>query len=234
MFYNIIHSEEEIKRFIDMLPDDISGVYYLQLLARKKYLPRGFLNSCDDEFPIYRIFCKKDEIFKNIKKMEVKLGGFIYGDKEIPNNSLGCYISMNPIDLKSATKKAFDGLSNAIFNNDYSQTPDRLSMRKAVSKGKNTNLPLYTKRYFHDMDYDTKDGDILNNIIKEYNKHIGKKGYNIIESSGGYHVIVKDAKNAINKKWYMELSQLPEFDNIVSYTPIPGTYLGNFKVKQIY
>lgn len=230
MFYSIIHDDDEIKRFIDMLPDDKDGTYYLQLLARKKFLPNGFLEPKDDEFPIYRVLCKKDEIFKNIKKMEVKLGGFIYNDKEVPNYSTGVYITMNPVSTKSSYLKTINNLTKSIFNNNYNITPDRLALKSSVSM-KDTSVPLYTKKNFLDMDYDFKEEGYLEKLIDAFDKEIGSKYYNIIESLNGYHFIINNAKEAKNKKWYLILSNLEHFDDIVTYTPIPGTYLGKHKVK---
>ena len=95
--------------------------------------------------------------------MEVKLGGFIYNDKEIPDNSFGVYISSNPYSIKSAFIKSSAAILDLISNNEYYSTPDRVAMRASISPKVKTprKYPLYDIRYITDMDYDTKDNNIL-------------------------------------------------------------------------
>src|SRR5690606_8955348 len=97
----------------DWLPDlEESEVFYLQLFARKKYLPQGTIQSGQQS--LSRFICKKERIIEKIKQLEIPLGRYKNRDVELPQECLAMYININPRCHEKAAKNLLKVLADKI------------------------------------------------------------------------------------------------------------------------
>src|SRR6187397_960320 len=105
--YKIVANEEELNRFIEFLPDLTSDEkFYVTLFARKKYTtdPR-FKN---DKTQLKRLTVNKEDLVKELMKLEVANGLYQFNGIPIPQEMLAVYINPNP---RSMTKASLEMLS---------------------------------------------------------------------------------------------------------------------------
>lgn len=212
MNYKIIQDEKILKEFITWLPElKKHEKFFVALFARKKY------GSHADGL-LKRFIAHKGNLFFKIKQLECKLGSYVIENKIVSQDSLALYINPNPRDLKKATADVIKkGAELLLLDKNFNIQAECLSCIQR-SKG---------EKHFIDFDIDNKniDENILSKILKSYT---------IIETKGGYHVLV-DSINQDNKNWYQEMIKNFNVDNSGDQLlPVPGTIQGTYMPKIIY
>jgi hypothetical protein len=218
--YRIIYDEQELDRFIEWLPDlQENEKFYWSLFARKKYCSE--LIKSNDKTQLKRGLATKENLKDKIRQLEIKLGNWKLRTTEAPQESLVFYIMPNPRCMTKATflmaKHCIDLLQNT--NKGYNLQQEVMS---CIQKSK-------SRTCFVDFDIDTKDVDLnlMKNILPE-------DCYTLIETRGGYHVLVDVRRFQSNDfgNWYKTILETFDIDQVQDQMlPVPGTIQGGFEVK---
>lgn len=220
MKYEIIKQEDKLLEFIDWLPDlNENEQYFVSLFARKKYC-QSIIHS-NDKTQLKRFTSKKERLLSKIKQLECEVGSYtLKNNIPAPQESLVLYITPNPRDMIRATynmmRKCIDLLHTKSIG--YNLHSEALS---SVQRSRGTS-------YFCDLDIDSKDINLLK--IKDI---LPDEAYDILETRGGYHILVK-TKIAPKTKWYKQLSSIYDIDQVGDqFIPVPGCVQGGFIPKFI-
>lgn len=236
--YKLIHDEDQLKKFINWLPDlKENETFYYCLFARKKYCPE--IIKSNDRTQLKRGTTNKERLINKIKQLELPLGTLELRDVKVPQQSLVLYLMPNPRDVRKASHMASMKLQKMVFEDAKNYNPIT-EVTSCIQKSKS-----YT--YVVDFDIDTKDIDL--NLIKNYfNKKISDTGsfstnlskftndiLTIIETKGGYHILVKpNLASRVSKTWHQDISAMYPCDQAGDQlVPVPGTYQGGFIPKII-
>jgi hypothetical protein len=231
MNYKLLFDENELDKFLNILPDDDDKdiVYLLSLFARKKYDTTGKMSN--DKSQLKTVLTRKADIKKKIKQLETPIGSYIHKDFPVPQESLALYIMPNPRShrttglnmLAELSKKVRDGHDinpKALMNSMYQVSPS-----------------LKNKKFF-DVDVDLskdatyKDISILTELIKPIEDAV-----NIVVTRGGFHLLL-DIDKVSFKNWYMHLNTFKDENISVmmngdALVPLPGCTQGGFIPKLI-
>lgn len=228
MNYKLIQDETELNKFIRFLPNCEEGEqYYIALFSRKKYDLTGKLGLKSDKSQLKRVTSTKDRIIQKIKQMETVIGTYQHDNKPIPNEVLALYITPNPRDLTLASKNTCKELMELIFNGNKHFNPKSIALnhiQKACSK-----------KIWFDFEMDAKNYE-LDPLKKTIEAFIGSNNYQIIETRGGYHILIKlDAIPETHTKiWFNNMKKLHDIDQTGDLLlPIPGCCQGNFIPKLV-
>lgn len=220
MNYEIVLDEKALRDFINFLPDlNESEQFYVTLFARKKYAPDiKYIKS--DKSQLARKTCTKERLFYKIKQMECKLGSYrqFQDEMPIPQEALAAYINPNPRCLYKATLQGLSVFAKLIELNNKNHNPHS-EILSCIQRS-------CSRKIWSIFDIDTKEDGILNKVEDALG------GFNcakILETRGGYHILVKlaDVPVDIQKTWYKKMAALSDIkgDHLI---PIPGTYQGGF------
>lgn len=233
MKYEIIKDLGKLEAFINWLPDlQNHEKFYIALFARKKY--DSILQSTStDKMQLKRILSDKEHMVDKIKQLEIDYGLYKLKNTVATQESLALYITPNPRcmikahnDLLLRTAKAIT--TGNYFYNLHSETMSCIQRSKA-------------KSYIVDFDIDDKEIDIslIKNILIE-------DCYDILETRGGYHILVNPKKaSEVNKQiqerkmlgyetkypfnWHKAITALFKCDQVGDQMiPVPGCTQGNF------
>lgn len=225
MNYQIIADEKELINFIDWLPElQENEKYYISLFARKKYCKEEIKSN--DKTQLKRFTSSKERLIDKIRQLEIPIGAWKLKNGIAPQESLALYISLNPRCMKKATvlmgKKCWDLMESK----NYNLHAEALS---CIQKSK-------SRTCYVDFDIDDKSIDLDEEWL---NSEIGKNNYKILETRGGYHIIV-NPENASNyrskffkdKNWYQKIQKkYPVDQSGDQLLPVVGTYQGGFIPK---
>lgn len=236
MNYKIITDEKALREFIDWLPElKEHERYYICLFARNKYC-REITHIKTDKAQLYRAVVRKEHIYETIKKMEVELGSYQLKGFPIPQDALAVYITLNPRDLNKAALA--------------------MQVELAISNSKGKELNIYhesmsqihknrSRKIYTTFDIDSKDEDIEEEIkaikLGLYNILGNLSVFKVLETRGGYHIIVDPKYVEPHKRntWHKQILQFHGIDIsrnkegviVENMMPIPGTYQGGFTPK---
>lgn len=219
MNYTIISDEEALKSFIDWLPElEDNEKYFVSLFARKKYCEE--LIKSNDKTQLKRFTATKENLFTKIKQLECEVGNYKLRDRDVPQESLVLYINPNPRNMKKATYKLITKCVKMLEHNadNFNIHAEALSAIQST-KGKS---------HFCDFDIDQKDIDLtlLAGILD-------KSVYNIVETRGGYHLLVK-TRLVPKTKWHQQIRELYNVDQVGDQLlPVPGCVQGGFIPKML-
>lgn len=230
MNYKIITDEDRLREFIDWLPDLEEGeVFYCALFAKKKYAPEIIDSS--DRKKLKRFLATKKTLFNKIQHLEVKEGTYYLRGKQVPQHSLVVYVNPNPRSLTKIVKKAAKHFIDLIDNKGYNPMNEVLSLIQ--------NTP--SRKLYHDFDIDTfsKEYNIID-LCNALNNFIGKDSYKVLDTRGGFHILIEYNKipDSIKKSWYLIVKQM-----IQRYFPsdldrsgdmmmsVPGCIQGDYEPK---
>ena len=241
MNYQIIKDEVALQEFVEWLPVlEKNQTYYVTLFARKKY-SNVVLSS--EKCQLKRFTATKENLIDKLRQLEVKEGSYYQysknGKVSIPQEALVVYIHLNPRDNVKATYGAMKKIIQLIENKseNYSLHQEILSeIQKAKAKHTFNNLVTF--------DIDTKNVDL--SYVFEV---VPKEAVTIIETRGGYHVVVDAKHNLFSAKqsfdnlqienkfkqypnnWYNLLSKHYNCETGDIMCPIVGTHQGGFVPK---
>ena len=222
MNYKIIADENKLKEFIDWLPElQENEKYYVSLLARKKYSKESVLKA--DKAQLKRFTATKERLLEKIRQLEIPLGYWKIKDTVAPQDALALYISLNPRCMQKATMLLGKRCWDLIKNTNYNIHAEALS---CIQKSK-------ARTCFLDFDIDDKTIDIDINWLE---KEVGKENFSIVETRGGYHLLIQPEKATQfrkekhnNTNWYKEIqAKYPVDQSGDQLIPIVGTFQGGF------
>lgn len=224
--YPVIANLAHLESFIEFLPNlEDNEKYYLSLFARKKYVPS--LIQLSDKTQLARFLATKENMASKIKQLEVPMSSYRLKDKPVPKEALVLYINPTPRNLKKATP-----LLGIRCWNLYTQANNYNIHQEAMSAIQVSR----DRRIFVVFDVDNKEIDIISLC-----KSLKFKHYSVIETRGGYHILI-DSKNETEYRkmknlplnWHQLLREKIDVDQTGDQlTPVPGTYQGGFPVKMI-
>lgn len=232
MNYEIIKDEEALKSFIEWLPDlEESETYYLCLFARSKYTKdlegkNGIPHIKSDKAQLKRFTSRKKDLLTKIRQLECSVGSYTQREIIIPQEALALYITVNPRDMWKAMYGSIRHLATCLQNTNRGVNPHQEVMSE-IQRSK-------SRTCYVDFDLDSKRTHPTDLI--EFGKIINTEAITIIETRGGYHILVdpKKVEDQYRKTWYQNMSKLPNVDQTGDcMIPVVGCTQGNFVPKFI-
>lgn len=229
--YQIIFDEAELDKFIEFLPDTgPNEVFYLCLFGRHKYC-EAFPNS-HDAAQFARVVARKSELKEKIRRMEAPLGSYSRSGVIAPQDCLALYIGLNPRNLAKASKNLLVELAKHIAEGNLNFNP--------ISMATTEVHRATDKKYYVDFDFDNK-GEKSAAKLAKITTILPPVCYKILETRGGFHLIVDIAKTSeltkgvVSNKWYQLLQSIPGCDVSGSngLTPVPGCTQGGFVPRMV-
>lgn len=222
MNYQIIKDEEALKAFIDWLPElGDREKYYMCLFARNKYC-KQLTHIKTDKAQLKRFVTDKDRMYKKIKQLEIEVGCYFQKETPVPEEGLALYITPNPRDMYKATINTMVKIANGIRDQNVLMNAHQEALSEIQSAKSRT--------VFVDFDVDTKDDVVVSVILSQLDDLFLKDGYHILETRGGYHILVEPNKAREVTKWYQTLKKFADQagDQMI---PVPGCTQGGFVPK---
>lgn len=225
MNYKIIANEDRLIEFIDWLPElQQNEKYYLSLFARKKYC-QDMIKS-NDKTQLKRFTAIKSNMLDKIKQLEIQEGRWKLKEVSAPQESLVLYITVNPRCMKRATEMMGKKCWDLMNSENYNLHAEALS---CIQKSK-------SRTCFLDFDIDDKTINLDGFWLDE---NIGAESYHIMETRGGYHLLVYPEKAQIHsvkhhktKSWYQKIQQKYPVDQTGDQLlPVVGTFQGGFEPR---
>ena len=235
MNYSIIKEEQILRNFIDWLPElRDNEKYYLSLFARKKYC--SDLIKSNDKTQLKRFTSTKEKMFDKIRQLEIKLNAWKLKEISAPQESLVLYILPNPRCMKKATEMMGKKCWDLIRSSNYNLHAEAMS---CIQKSK-------SRACFVDFDIDVKPVDFskLKQILPTWE---GQKSYTILETKGGYHLLVDPVRATqmikinngrlgthYSENWHFEIRKYFKVDQSGDQMiPVPGCVQSDFVPKFI-
>lgn len=216
MNYKIINNEKILTDFIQWLPDLLPHeIYYVALFSRNKYAKST--KPC----VLKKFLARKDFLFNRIKQLECPLGTYQNDNDFILQESLALYITVNPRDLKKATKNCLVRFAELITQDNYTGYNPYQEVMSEIHKS-------CTRKVYIDFDYDDQEETFIKNEIA---KVLNLDCVSFLKTKNGVHALVevKKIQSIYEKNWYKNLTAIPgcdvKGDNLI---PVPGCTQGNF------
>ena len=219
MNYKIILNEDELLSFIEWLPELVEGeCYYLTLFARKKY----HKSAMHDKSQCKRVTAtSKEWLLKKIRQMELAEGTYTNRNgSPVHNDALALYVTVNPRSFSKAQTKLLVRLANSIATNNVNANPATMAMSE-IQKSKSRTI--YVDFDFDNVTYKEVIVDILNSI--------NENAYDIIDTRGGFHLLVNVdlVVNQYKNSWYSSISKIKGCDvSNGDLLPVPGCTQGGY------
>lgn len=240
MNYQVITDETALKAFIDWLPKlEHDETYYLCLFARSKYtrdldpelkLPHIKTDKCQ----MKRFTSNKERMLDKIRQLECPIGAYKQKDLIVPQQALALYITVNPRSFLKANVESCRKLLNLALQ-PYNGFHPHQEVMSEIQKAKSRSVFV---TFDFDVDKHETDGEV---IFAQISQYINCDTVYMIETRGGYHILVEVDKIATDHKktWYNGMRALlakfsKDHDNAGDIMlPVPGTYQGGFTPKFI-
>lgn len=216
MNYQIIKNKNALLRFIDWLPDlETNEQFYGCLFARKKYCPDLLDNR--DKTQLKRFLSTKERLYHKIKQLEVEIGAYQLSGKAAPQQSLVLYINPNPRNLITATYDTIINLTTLLKKGKSNFNPHKEVL--------NCIQRAIGRKVYLDFDVDTKDIDLTKLKVI-----INPSCLTIVETRGGYHILVKLAAldPKYKKTFYKNICEMGADQIGDQLLPVPGCTQGGF------
>lgn len=224
--YKIIINHEELKRFIDWLPElKANETFYVCLFARSKYTKE--MNIQSGQTQLKRFTSNKKHLISKIKQLECELGSYTHKGESIPQEALALYINPNPRDLEKATKNVLIKFAHLITKPYTGYNPHTEVMSEIQT--------AHSRKPFMDFDFDGVEVDGVLQRIKDEDI-INEGSLTVLKTRGGFHLLVRvqTIVDKHTKTWYQKIANLPGVDmKGDGLMPVPGCYQGGFSPKLI-
>ena len=225
--YKIVADEKELDSFIDWLPElNENESLYCALFTRKKYYDGDHPWVKADKNHLKRFTSNKERLKAKLYQLECPIGRYTTRGKEntefvVPQESLVVYIHPNPRDLWKATIAGIIDLAKIVQCSGKNSNPHQEILSSIQRTPSKENKRVVT------FDIDEKDDKVLEEVVD-----ICGNAVDVVETRGGYHVLVWSKEMPKKTKWYQELSKFADVTGD-SMLPIPGCMQGGHKVKFI-
>jgi len=203
----MIWNEEELRRFINLLPDlQEHHAYILMLMVRSRFAKQLLGVKVKDVvlerevIPWYKIDWR-DDFFKKVKKLAI-LGEYaseiftIFKEKQglvsVQPQACGIVCVMNQANVKQALCDFLNETLKLLIMQGDVENAHKVWKRYVAQ------LHKRAKKIFHVLDLDVKDKNIFNEVMSELDKY--KQPYFVIETSRGYHFVIDLKVFAEDKK----------------------------------
>jgi len=222
MNYKIITDEKLLKDFIEWLPElKQDEKYYFCLFARNKYC-KELTHIKSDKAQLKRFVSDKDRLFWKIKQLECEIDSYRQKEIPVPQEALALYMTVNPRSMLKATVNTMVKLAQSIRDQNINMNAHQEALSE-IQKAK-------SRTCFVDFDVDNKDSlkEISEQLDNQFNE------YHILESRGGYHVMVnpEKVKQEFKNSWYNTFKRYSDQTGDIMI-PVVGTYQGGFTPKFI-
>lgn len=221
MNYQIIIDEDKLQHFIEWLPELAAHEkYYCCLFSRKKYSEDPNIKA-SDKTQLKRFLSSKERLYEKIKQLEVEVGAYRLKTIGAPQESLAFYINPNPRDLKKATYNGIIELTRSLRDHHDNINP-HAEIMSCIQRSSG-------KKHFLDFDIDTKEFDFSK--LKEL---VNPSCLEIIETRGGYHVLVRvaEVEARYKKSFYNGINNLGADQTGDQLLPVPGCTQGGYVPSQ--
>lgn len=228
--YQIVVDKEELQRFVDFLPELTEDeTYYVCLFARSKYVQNKEINHINsDKAQLKRFTTNKSRLIDKLYQLECPLGSYKQRHNVVPQEALAVYINPNPRSNTKAARNALIRLAHLVTgeNHGYNLHQEMISeVQKAKSRSE-----------WIDFDFDLPDKALMVSAGLEIESILNKEAYRILETRGGYHVMINPAlvEYSLKPYFYQKMAKIlatystdkdNHGDNMI---PIPGSYQGGF------
>lgn len=214
--YQIITDRQALENFVNWLPNHSNEecIFYA-LFCRAKYSEN--VKKSGGGNLLFRGISDKKSLIRKFQQLECPIGGYEKAGQPVPQEALALYVNPNPRNLFAATLNSICKLAENIKTDHKTASPHKEALSCIqTSAGDKT---------FLDFDIDTKDPSVIKKTINILGKGLGS----IIETHGGYHVLVRrDQISQIEEKmWHNKMRELSDVtgDCLV---PAVGCVQGNF------
>lgn len=232
--YTIIADYGILVDFIRSLPElEPDLKYYVCLFARSKYLTdeqRGGISHIkSDKAQLKRVVATKHNLLTKLQQMECPLGSYIQYKTNVPHNpipqeSIAVYMTINPRSLQKATRNSLKKFVDMVVDNPQDPfNPSNFAMSEIQRSRGRTDWVIF--------DIDNKDIE-KDEIIKMVGDTVGPEAFKILETRGGYHVLISPGHSP--RDFYQKMQKTFDIDQAGDIMiPIPGTYQGGHVPKFI-
>ena len=216
--HNFIYDEEQIKQFVDLIGTKDAN-HQMFISARHKYNKDVPFKACNiSPKSFYNV--DADHFIDLIRKYELPVGSYDDRGVSLPTNCLVVYCTTNAREGKRAAQNFINNCMNSVFSGDghiFNHLYENLNSAIMSSKAKTqlTTIDIDSKDEYKEV----KEFLIVENIVPAA----------VIETRGGYHVLLKTDKNLSNV--YKSFSAKHTMGD--TFCPIPGTLQGGFPVRFI-
>lgn len=240
----LIYDPDQLKKFWSLLPPlGDTGVYFLSLSARNKYLTeeerRKYGLSRTEMFSRTLVRDKDfDSFYNKIQILEQQLN--VMKTKTgwtMPSQAMVCYMNLHTSDTITATKNFMKQLPDIVFESIKDegirkrfQYVDKMWLTE-VQKAKGD-------RKFLDIDFDVPDYSLVQEFIDKYNEKSGTPVKYVISTQGGWHVLLEretiefDFHGLIRSMNKEPMGMNNEIEiNKNNMVAVPGTTQAGHKVK---
>lgn len=238
MNYQIIKDEKVLLDFIEWLPELTQDeTYYVCLFARSKYVSNKEISHINtDKSQLKRFTTNRTRLIDKLRQCECPLGSYKQKDNIVPQEALALYINPNPRCNLKAARNGLVRLAQLIAGENHGFNVHQ-EIISEVQKAK-------SRMEFMDFDFDLDKSKVSAEELLlglHDTEAINLDAISLLESRGGYHLIVHIKKVAYDYKnrWYNRIKALQSVyssdvlnkgDNMI---PIPGCTQGNFVPKFI-
>ena len=254
--YNLIQNPEEVKRFLNILPEQsMNECLTIALFVRKKYakgnksmehLSLSNDDGCWDRTIVSASKRDRDnklqsKVYRAILKYNTPIGTWVdRNGVDLPEDLLSLYISINPRCAVKGTRELISSINRDCFLPTTSEEP---FVGNLVSRAKTMLQKNVSRKLIADIDIDIKDENVLKvfrDLVQGWDSEVCS-----IETRGGYHILTDINKmSEANKKWHPIISKLAdeykdeEGKSLVEFKtdtlcPIVGSKQAGFTVKII-
>lgn len=222
MKHKIIKDINILTDFINWLPDlESTEKFYIALFARKKY-DDTLQTTSSDKMQLKRLLCTKENMVKKIRQLEIDEGLYHLKDRVATQKSLAIYITPNPRCMIKANKDMLIRLATAVSNQNFFHNLHAESL-SCIQR---------SKSYAHVVDFDIDDKSVDISLMDSV---MPSDCYDILETRGGYHILVKPFEVTTKSKyknWHSKIKETFPCDITGDQMiPIPGCTQGGFTPK---
>lgn len=252
--YRIIYDESQVRQFyrrhVAQFEQETYYSFLLFLCCRRKYFPE--LTTTDVSFPrkTFSTFQKdgakkREDLFvQELRLYEVAEG--LYTDKRndapIPTNGLAMYMTCDPLKEFPAwfkTQSEMNQRQQTMMERLMSDDPGKAKqepLRMNVESVFKDRLHASPSRIFKKLDVDTKDPEKIAKLRQMF-KENGITPSLVIESNGGFHVVLNTQNGGISGEAHRALHEFGAANKDWmtveknALVIIPGTLQGGFPTK---
>jgi hypothetical protein len=218
--YTVIKDMDLLNSFIEWLPElGEHEIFYVALFARKKYCA-AIKDIRIDRAQCKRFTSKTHRLIEKIRQLECPADSYSIRGVTIPQEALSLYISVNPRDMKAATKNGLIKLATLITQ-DYNGYNPHQEIMSEIHRA-------CSRKVWFDFDFDNVE---LEPTLAEVDKILNLDCVRVLKTHSGFHLLVKlkDIRDEFSKSWHQNMSNLPGIDvrgdNLI---PVPGCVQGTF------